>query len=216
MTRCIAILGGSFDPVHHGHIALATYFAERLKPDELRVIPAGAPWQKDAVLASAEHRVEMVKRAFESQHLPITIDCQEIDRKGPTYSIDTLRQLRAEVGPQTAIVFLLGADQLQRLDSWKDWRQLFEYANLCAATRPGYSLETSQLPPAVAEEFAKRASTLEQIRSTPSGLTFIGKDLAVETAGTDIRPKLKRGEKPIAQIPAEVLDYIEKFHLYKD
>jgi nicotinate-nucleotide adenylyltransferase len=216
MTRCVAILGGSFDPVHNGHIALGAYYAKRLKPDELRVIPTGDPWQKGAVQAPAEHRIEMLRRAFDSQHLPITIDRQEIERKGATYTIDTLRQLRAELGPQTSIVFLLGADQLQRLDTWKDWQGLFDYANLCAATRPGYPLDAAQLPQAVAQEFARRDSTLEQIRRTAKGLTFIGKDLAVDVSATDIRPMLKRGEKPLSQIPAVVLDYIEQFHLYKD
>jgi nicotinate-nucleotide adenylyltransferase len=215
MTRCVAILGGSFDPIHNGHIALGTYFAERLKPDELRVIPTGDPWQKDAVQASAEHRIEMIRRAFDFQHLPITIDRQEIDRKGATYTIDTLRQLRAELGPQTSIVFLLGADQLQRLDTWKNWQQLFDYAHFCAATRPGYSLDATQLPQAVAEEFARRDGSLEKIRTTANGLTFIGRDLAIDVSASEIRPTLKRGEKPVSQIPAVVLDYIEQFHLYK-
>lgn len=216
MTRCVVTLGGSFDPVHNGHIALGAYFAKLLHPDEVRVIPTGNPWQKEPLCASSEHRIEMVKHAFEAQQLPITIDRQEIDREGATYSIDTLRQLRAELGSQTSIVFLLGADQLQRLDSWKDWRQLFDYAHICGTTRPGYSLDASKLPEAVSREFSGRAATIEQIRTTPNGLSFLTQDLAIDASATDIRAALKRGDKPTSLVPTVVLDYIEQFHLYKD
>jgi len=216
MTRCVVILGGSFDPVHNGHVALGAYFVKLLHPDELRVIPSGNPWQKEALKASSRQRIEMVQRAFEAQQLPITIDRQEIDRKGPTYSVETLRQLRGELGSQTSIVFLLGADQLQRLDSWKDWRQLFDYAHICGATRPGYSLDASKLPAAVSREFSERAGTIEQICTTPNGMSFLTQDLAIDASATDIRAALKRGDKPTSLVPSVVLDYIEQFHLYKD
>ena len=216
MTRCVAILGGSFDPIHHGHLALAGYFAKHLQPDELRIIPAGNPWQKNARLTPADHRIEMIRRAFISVHLPVTIDRQEIDRRGATYTIDTLRQLRADLGEQTSLVFLLGADQLQRLDTWKDWLSLLDYAHLCAATRPGYPLDKDHLPQAVANVFAERTGSLEKIRTTPNGLTFIGHDLSEDISATDLRSRLQGGEKPVTQVPQAVLDYIEQFHLYKD
>ena len=96
---CIALLGGSFDPVHNGHVALAEYFVKLFAPDLLRIIPAGNPWQKHGLQASAAHRVEMVRRAFDRQTVPVVIDTQEIERAGATYTIDTLRAVRAEVGP---------------------------------------------------------------------------------------------------------------------
>ena len=158
----------------------------------------------------------MVLRAFDAQRLPIKIDRQEIDREGPTYSVDTLRKLRAELGSQISIVFLLGSDQLQRLDTWKDWKQLFDYAHICGATRPGYLQDASELPEPVSLEFSHRAATLEQIRNTPHGLAFLTQDLAINASATDIRAALKRGEQPSSQVPPVVLDYINKFHLYKD
>ena len=216
MTHCVVILGGSFDPVHNGHVTLGAYFAKLLQPDELRVIPTGNPWQKKSLQASSDQRICMVQRAFEAQQLPITIDRKEVDRQGATYSVETLRQLREELGSQTSIVFLLGADQLQRLDSWKDWRELFNYAHICGATRPGYSLDATKLPEAVSREFSQRAATIEQIRTTPHGLSFLAQDLAIDVSATDIRAALKRGEKPTSLVPPVVLDYIEQFHLYKD
>lgn len=213
MTPCIALLGGSFDPVHNGHVALGSYFAAALQVDQLRVIPAGDPWQKEPTQASAEQRAAMLQLAFGAQ--PITLDLQEIARATPTYSIDTLRQLRAEFGPRASLVFLMGADQLQRLASWRDWQQLFEYAHFCVAARPGCARNGPALPQAVAAEFSRRLGTLEHIRNTPHGLTYLAQDFAVDISATQIRAALQRGDTANLPIAPAVLDYIEQHHLYK-
>lgn len=213
--RCIAVLGGSFDPVHNGHVALGAYFIRLLLPDELRVIPAGNPWQRPDLQASGADRVEMVRCAFGKQAMPIAIDQQEIQRHTATYTIDTLRALRAELGPQASIAFLIGADQLQQFDTWQEWRQLFDYAHICAASRPGFALNAGQVPDQVAREFARRAGTPEQLRTTPHGLTYLATDLAVDISATEIRAALRRGDRPESLVPQAVLDYIEQHHLYK-
>jgi nicotinate-nucleotide adenylyltransferase len=215
VTRCIALLGGSYDPVHNGHVALGSYFATLLRADQLRVIPAGSPWQKHGLSATPEQRADMVELAFASLPLPVVVDRQEIDRTTPTYTIDTLRQLREEVGAQTSLVFLMGADQLLGLASWHDWQQLFDYAHFCVAARPGFSLNGSALPQAVADEFSRRLNTLERIRNTPHGLTYLAQDFAVDISATQIRAALQRGEKASAPISPVVLDYIEQHNLYK-
>ena len=216
MTRCVAILGGSFDPIHVGHVALAEIFLKRLQPDEFRVMPAGNPWQKGGLAALPEQRVVMIRRAFAEKALPVVIDEREIKREGATYTIDTLRELRDELGTQASLVFILGADQLEKLDSWRDWQQLFDYAHLCVGARPGYSMEAAKLPEAVANEFALRAGTFEQIRNTPKGLCLLLDDLAVDVSATEIRAGLLRGERPQSWVPQAVLDYIDEFHLYRN
>lgn len=213
--RCVVLLGGSFDPIHNGHVALADYFVKLLNPDELRIIPAGDPWQKSALQASAEDRIEMIRRAFDRQPVPITIDQQEIRRSGASYTIDTLRSARAELGDQASIVFLLGADQLHQLDTWREWDKLFELANICAASRPGFATDDRRIPLPVAREFLRRAGNADQIRNTPHGLTYLASNLAVDISATQIRSALRRGEQPGSQIPAGVLDYIQQHHLYK-
>lgn len=213
--RCIALLGGSFDPVHNGHVALAEYFIKLMAPDQLRVIPAGNPWQKDGLQAAAQDRVEMVRRAFDRQTVPVDIDLQEILRDSATYTIDTLRALRAEVGPDSTLMFLIGADQLQHLDTWQEWRQLFDYAHICAASRPGFALDGSGVSPAVSAEFARRAGTAEQIRNTAHGMSYLAENLAVDISATQIRAALNRGDHPESLVPRRVLDYIEQHHLYK-
>jgi nicotinate-nucleotide adenylyltransferase len=215
IRRCVAILGGSFDPVHNGHVALADHFVALLQPDELRVIPAGNPWQKDGLQASAQDRLAMAGSAFSTQKVPVTIDQQEILRDKATYTIDTLRAVRKELGPDVSIVFLMGADQLQHLNTWNEWRQLFDYAHLCAASRPGFAMDAAHVPDDVTREFARRAATPQQIRTTAQGLAFLAPDLAVDIAATTIRAALQRGERPISQVPLGVLDYIEQHHLYK-
>ncbi|WP_229425226.1 MULTISPECIES: nicotinate (nicotinamide) nucleotide adenylyltransferase [unclassified Massilia] len=236
MTACVALLGGSFDPVHHGHIALARLFFELLHPDQLRVLPA-RPWQKAALQASDEDRVAMLELAFCDAGLPVIIDRQEIDRGAPSYTVETLRGLRAELGPAASIVFIMGADQLQKLDSWRDWQALFGLANLAVAARPGYTLDQDALPQAVARELAPRLATPEQVSTTPAGLVCLAHTLAVDISATQVRAALKNGalsgaaspSLPRAGAGAEgtpegadnslvsrvVLDYIQHHNLYK-
>lgn len=211
--RCLVLLGGSFDPVHNAHVALGSYFARLLAPDELRIIPTGNPWQKDPLNASAADRVAMLRLAFERQPVPVVIDDQEIRRQNGSYTIDTLRAVRAEAGPEASIAFVMGADQLLHLNTWHEWRTLFDLAHLCAASRPGFEMNT--LPPEVAREFSRRAAPPSQLRETPHGLTFLALNLAVDVSATEIRSLLAQGERPQQLLPAAVLDYIEQHNLYK-
>ncbi len=230
--RCIAVLGGSFDPVHNGHVALANYFVTLLHPDQLRVIPAGNPWQKHGLEASSADRVEMVKRAFgvvntvvnAQQTVEVMIDQQEIQRHTATYTIDTLKALRSELGPDTSIIFLMGADQLLHLNTWQGWDELFAYAHLGVASRPGFAMDADQVPPEVKREFTRRAATPEQIRQSAHGLTYLAENLFIDISSTEIRTALRNTsdsesgseQKPDALIPKAVLDYIELHHLYKN
>ncbi|MES2902292.1 MAG: nicotinate-nucleotide adenylyltransferase [Pseudomonadota bacterium] len=214
MTRCVALLGGSFDPVHHGHVALAALFAKLLQPDELRIIPAGNPWQKSPLHTSAEERVAMLKLAFADAQLEVTLDRQEIERATPSYTVDTLRNVRAELGPQASIVFLMGADQLRQLDTWREWRALFELAHLGVAARPGYDLNAAALPPAVATELQQRLATPAQLRNQPSGHAYLAQSLDVDISATQVRAALQRGEQANSLISAVVLDYIQQHNLY--
>jgi nicotinate-nucleotide adenylyltransferase len=165
--------------------------------------------------ASGEQRVAMLELAFREAGLDVTIDMQEIARGAPTYSIDTLRSVRAELGPDAAIVFLMGADQLQQLDTWRDWRALFDFAHIGVAARPGFALTAAALPPAVAQEISVRQGSLEQLRTTPSGRVFLAETLDVDISATQVRAALQRGEQANSLISPVVLDYIQQHNLYK-
>jgi nicotinate-nucleotide adenylyltransferase len=221
VSFCVALLGGSFDPVHHGHVALADLFVHLLHPDELRIMPAGQPWQKKAGLEAGDaDRIAMLKLAFQDA----VIDTREIERDTPTYTVDTLRELRAELGPDASIVFLMGADQLQKLDSWIDWQDLFALANFGVAARPGYELDAAFLPPAVARELMPRLATPQEVRESKAGRVCLAHTLAVDISATEVRAALHAGAaadateraKVSALLTPQVLDYIQQHNLYKN
>jgi nicotinate-nucleotide adenylyltransferase len=222
---CVLVLGGSFDPVHLGHVGLAKHFIDLLQPDELRLIPAGQPWQKGSLLANAEQRIAMLRLAFEPDiGSKVLIDRQEIERaerQVPSYSIDTLINLRAELGQEASIVFLIGADQLQNLSSWKRWPELFDFAHIVAASRPGFTLDETSIGMEVAKVWRDRAGTLAETRNTPAGTTYFEQNLAWDVSATHIRHELKRLSRSslltqtTSLMPPKVLDYIQQHHLYR-
>jgi nicotinate-nucleotide adenylyltransferase len=216
MTRpCILVLGGSFDPVHCGHVHLAKTLMERMRATHLHLVPAGLPWQKPTLIAPTEARLAMLECAFADLGWPYCLDTQEIERaRGgqASYTLDTLRTIRAHYGPSVSIVFALGADQLQNLHTWHCWDQLLTFAHLCAASRPGFSLEHAR--PAVAEYWRVHARPIDTLANTPSGHTALLDDLHIDLASSTIRAQLATRHLSATALPAKVLDYIQLHHLY--
>ncbi len=150
--RRIGLLGGSFDPVHVAHLALGQAAITALKLDQLVLIPAGHAWQKGGNQADGRHRLAMLRLAIAS--LPASteashwkIDEQEVNRNGPSYTIDTLKALREHYGPDDALILVLGSDQFRNLDTWHDWQHLLDYAHLAVTQRERVPL--SDLPPEI-------------------------------------------------------------------
>ena len=216
--RCILLLGGSFDPVHEGHVGLARYFCTLLHPDELRLIPAGRPWQKPATRTAPEHRIAMLKLAFANWGFPVHIDTQEIERDGPSYAVDTLRALRTALGDHVSLVWVIGADQLLNLHTWHQWPSLFSLTNFCIAARPGYQLSHEGLDHEVAAEVSRRQASPTQLRASASGLCFIATNLALDVSSSALRAALVGHPTPQTLhglLPAPVLDYVQQHHLYQ-
>ncbi|HXZ07028.1 MAG TPA: nicotinate-nucleotide adenylyltransferase [Paraburkholderia sp.] len=226
LPRRMGLLGGTFDPIHDGHLALARRFADVLKLTELVLLPAGQPWQKTDVSAP-EHRLAMTRAAANSLVLPgvtVSVATDEIEHDGPTYTVETLQRWREREGANVSITLLIGADQLVHLDTWRDWRRLFDYAHVGAANRPGFELST--IPPAVAAEIAAREARAEVLQSTPSGHLLIDTTLAFDVSATDIRSHLREQlqhhaggqsqprDSAASPVPAAVWDYILQHHLY--
>src|SRR5260363_172303 len=182
----VGILGGTFDPIHNGHLALARHFTQRLQLTRLVLMPAGQPWQKRGATA-AHHRLAMTRLAARQLEFPstrVTVARDEIDRDGPSYTLRTLAVWRACLGAQASLSLLIGADQLLQLDGWRDWQHLFDYAHICVATRPGF--DPAQAPPAVAAEMARRAASAQTIRAQPHGLFLLDTTLALEICSSRI------------------------------
>ncbi len=218
----MGLFGGTFDPIHDGHLALARRFAELLDLTELVLLPAGQPWQKPEVSA-AVHRLAMTRAAAASLVLPgvtVTVDTDEIEHDGPTYTVETLRRFRAREGnADCSLALLMGADQLLHLDSWQGWRELFALAHLGVASRPGFDF--AALPHEVAAEVAGRRAAPAALAATPYGHVVIDEQLAYDVSATEIRHRIRAcrdagesGTHTAAPLPAAVWDYILQHHLY--
>lgn len=215
---CILVLGGTFDPVHTGHIQLIQFFTHQFFPDEIRIIPTGLPYHKPhGLCATSEHRLNMLDLAFNEARIPITLDIQEIERAKnghPSYTLDTLQQLRNTMGPDTSIIFLMGADQLQKLNSWYHWSDLFNYAHFVVAARAGLNFDLNDLSNEVKNEFVPRLGTIEQLRTTPFGHTYFEPNFTLPVSATEIRLAFQQGTQASRLIPKVVLDYIQQHQLY--
>ncbi|MCY0387720.1 nicotinate-nucleotide adenylyltransferase [Robbsia sp. Bb-Pol-6] len=218
MTRRIAILGGTFDPIHDGHLALATHFSALLALDELVLMPAGQPWQKTGVSAAAQ-RLEMTRIAAAHLRLPgtrVSVGTDEVERHGDTYTVDTLAAWRERVGPDASLSLLIGADQLVALDHWHDWLDLFELAHICVAARPGF--DPTAASPAVGAQIARREMPLEDIRRHAHGGILIDQSLHLDISATHIRQcaqqRLAADAKACEHVPDAVWHYIRQHRLY--
>lgn len=221
MVSRVLVYGGSFDPVHLGHLALARELVSALHIDQLRIVPAGQQPQKARLQASASARVEMLELAFADWDLCAwQIDQREISRAATgasNYTYDSLLEIRQELGQDCGLFFALGADQLQNLCSWHRWRDLFELANLCAVSRPGY--DTNLLPEELAALWQTRQLSAEQIRQQTHGASYLAPNLAVAVSATQLRTELAQAslQQPAGKtlpIPAKVLDYLQLHTIY--
>jgi nicotinate-nucleotide adenylyltransferase len=187
----IGVMGGTFDPIHHGHLVAASEVAQSFDLDEVVFVPTGRPWQKDDVTES-EHRYLMTVIATASNP-QFTVSRVDIDRAGPTYTIDTLRDLQ-EQRPGAELFFITGADAVAQILSWRNHQELWDLAHFVAVSRPGHVLTTEGLP-------SRNVSQLE----IP----------ALSISSTDCRARVRRGHPVWYLVPDGVVQYIAKHHLYR-
>jgi nicotinate-nucleotide adenylyltransferase len=211
----IGIMGGTFDPVHFGHLRLADEAAEILGLECVRWIPAGRPSHRNAPRASALHRLEMVKLAIARQPR-FELDDAEIQQTTPSYTVETLERLRRELGAARPVVLLLGTDSFRNLTSWERWRDLFELAHIFVGLRPGHSLTPGGMPAGLAAQWRKRSGTPEEILARPAGRVVIYATTALDISATAIRSHFAQGLSPRYLLPAAVLEYIESHRIYTE
>lgn len=190
----LGVMGGTFDPIHHGHLVAASEAAARLGLDEVVFVPTGQPYRKDdRAVSPPEHRYLMTVIATASNPR-FTVSRVDVDRDGPTYTYDTLRDLRDQ-RPEDDLFFITGADALAQILSWKDADKLFELAHFVGVTRPGHKLTDAGLP-------EDRVTLL----NVP----------AMAISSTDCRERTQDGEPVWYLVPDGVVQYIGKYHLYKE
>jgi nicotinate-nucleotide adenylyltransferase len=203
----IGIFGGTFDPIHYGHLRPAQEVMQKLALAELRFIPAAQPPHRPAPQASATQRLAMVELAI--RDLPgFRVDDQELRRGGLSFTVRTLESLRAELG-KTPLCLLIGADQFRSLETWHRWQEIPDLAHLAVLNRPGTKLDTLS-----SWAHGRVCADLQVLRETPAGrLAFLSVS-PQDISATRIRAALARGESVQGQLPEAVLDYIRTNHIY--
>lgn len=197
MTRRIGVFGGAFDPPHAAHVALARAAVTNLHLDELRVIPTGQAWHKSRTLSPPHHRLAMAQLAF--SNLPhVVVDAREIQRTGPSYTIDTLRELKVQ-WPDAELFLIMGEDQARALSTWREWQSILQIATICVAEREDSTEASPLFASQEAQEFCFRR------------LRFP----AMPVSATEIRA-LVAAQQSVAPLVFEpVARYIDLHHLYQ-
>ena len=229
----LGILGGTFDPIHNGHLRLGEEAIQQLSLTHVRFIPAGQPPLRDTPSVSANHRLAMVRLAT-SANPRFDVDDSEVTATQPSYSVDTLTRLRNEIGPLRSLVLLLGKDAFERLAQWHRWQEIFSLAHIAVATRPGNkdlscpvgagdtpssSGVTGNTPlecaSALAKEVRQRHGSAVDLATSPSGRIVPFTIPALDISATAIRRQLKAGHQPRYLVADTVVSYIESHQLYR-
>ena len=191
----IGIMGGTFDPIHNGHLVAASEVADRFELDKVIFVPTGNPWQKSGrEVSAAEHRYLMSVIAT-AANPRFSVSRVDIEREGPTYTVDTLRDLR-EIYPDAQFSFITGADALSSIVSWHDWEKIFHEARFVGVTRPGYELSEDM--------FSEEQQELIELIDVP----------AMAISSTDCRRRAREGRPVWYLVPDGVVQYIAKNNLY--
>ena len=212
----IGILGGTFDPIHHGHLRLAEEAADACALAQVLLIPAALPNLRAAPRTGAHHRLAMARLAAEGNPR-LLVDDRELRREGMSYTVDTLADLRAELGAAQPLVLILGADAFLRLPAWSRWLELFELAHIVVAARPGFELRdrSFQSDELRAEWRARLTSARADLAERACGLIVTVQIPLLEISATDIRARIAGAASARYLVPQPVLDYIAAEHLYE-
>jgi nicotinate-nucleotide adenylyltransferase len=225
--KAIGILGGTFDPPHWGHLRLAEHFSRVLQLDHIIWMPAGQPWQKSSDITPAKHRLAMSEYAIETLHdlfvdhhiyTKIEISTLEMAREGPSYAIDTAKEIRALYGPDVSITWLMGADSWANIKTWHQWPELPKYVHLAVASRPETSLDNAN--EANTTVFAdKQTSDPQLLQLSPLGHVLFDQSLQINLSSSALRDGFYNStswDELADAIPPLVLDYIEAKGLYRN
>lgn len=216
MPAPIALLGGTFDPIHFGHLRMAEELAEALAIEQVRFIPAGRPPHRGQPRAEARHRLEMARLAI-AGNPHFVLDAREFHREAPSYSVDTLADLRAELPVGTPLVLFMGADAFLGLTTWHEWRRLFGLAHIAVAHRPGFSAAAWEdaLPDPLRRLLStQRVQQPADILEKPAGRIFLHGITQLDISASRIRDRALRGKSLRYLLPDAVIAYLNENHLY--
>jgi len=209
--RPVGIFGGTFDPIHFGHLRTAFELLHALRLDEVRLLPAGNPPHRDTPLCDAQHRLDMVRAAVADQP-GLVVDDREVRREGPSYTVLTLREMRAEA-PARPICLLLGMDAFLGLPQWHEWRSVFDLAHVVVAHRPGWTAPDAGT---LGELLAARATPrVEELHEAVAGRIHVRPVTQLEISSTDLRDLIVAGQDPRYLLPDAVRALIRDTGCYR-
>ncbi len=212
----IGIYGGTFDPIHYGHLRAAEELAEAMDLCKLCFIPSGSPRLRQIPVASKLHRVAMLRAAIQD-NAKFILDEREINRSGESRSVVTLRELRHEFAENFVLCFLMGTDVFLKLTKWHCWQEMFKLCHIVIVDRPGYisAMNHNGLPQDLKQEYIRRqASHVNELKNTPSGLVLTVPTTMLDISATVIRDNIANKKSIRYLLPDTVLEYIETNHLY--
>ncbi|WP_101759738.1 nicotinate-nucleotide adenylyltransferase [Oceanicoccus sp. KOV_DT_Chl] len=210
--KTVAIFGGTFDPVHNGHVQSALELKQILQLDELRLLPCHIPPHRQSPGASSEHRLNMVQLALAGSDL--TVDDRELRRQRPSYSVETLELLRQELGEYVSLSWVMGVDAFAQLDSWHHWQDLLTLAHIIVMARPGEVLPT--LGPIAQLKAQYQTEQADTLRQQAAGAIYCIELTQYPVSATEIRSGLAQRQWRDSDLPAGVLHYIQQHQLYAD
>ncbi len=209
----IGILGGTFDPIHFGHLRTALDVTEQLKLEQLRFIPCGVPPHRDPPYASASQRLAMVQAAIRGEPR-FVVDDREIQRDGPSYMVETLESLRKELGDTASLGLIVGLDAFVTLDSWFRWQELISLAHLIVMTRPGWSRDDLKRPALQALVSQHGVDDLGHAHQSAAGCVVFCPVTELNISATGIRQQLQAGKEVRYLLPDTVLELMKQQHIY--
>ncbi len=215
MSNKVGVLGGTFNPIHFGHLRIAEEVSENLKLDEIRFIPSANPPHKPTPQISAEHRTTMVQLAIKNNP-KFLCDSRELSRTGASYTVDTLISLREDFGNQTSISLIIGTDAFMQLDTWHRWQELLQFAHIILVKRPETATPQKPLSTRL-EDFLRDHYTedISLINQQPAGFISMQSVTALAISSTNIRERLKNNQSAHYLLPENVLEYIENHQIYR-
>lgn len=208
----VAIMGGTFDPIHNGHLRTAVDIVDRFHFSELRLVPCFQPVHKSHPSVTAMQRLDMVSLAVR-HHPNLIVDDREIKRSGPSFSIDTLIELRHELGPDTSITMVVGMDSFISLPRWHQWQRILNYAHVLVVSRPGWHPEFSIELQELVEK--SRAQTTAELQSAPAGKIHMETLTALGISSSMIRSLCEHNKSIAYLLPESVHAYIDQHTLYQ-
>ncbi len=207
----LIFMGGTFDPIHVGHIRMAIELAEALEVSQLTLLPAADPPLRASPRVSAEQRANMVELAI--QAIPsLQCDRRELARSGPSYSIDTVIEWRDQLGTERPLIMAIGADAFARFDRWHRWQDFTDYCHIVIMGRGGWSMPTAE---PLSSWLSKYKVDLNELRETPAGSIAVHEGRMLEVSATDIRARIHAKQSIHALVPSEVENYIGQHALYQ-